>query len=152
MKLALAILSPLAATAVLAAPARSNTKARVAARRAGSLHKSATPASKAASETELNESWAGAVLTGKDFTGVSASFTVPEPKIPTDGQTSATYHTASTWIGMDGYNCDGGLWQAGVDATIDESGTSSYYAWYEWYPEGTVEIDLGDLTAGDVSY
>lgn len=45
-------------------------------------------------------------------------------------------------------NCDGGLWQAGVDATIDSSGTS-YYAWYEWYPEDTQVIELGDLTAGD---
>ncbi|KAI0967667.1 peptidase G1 [Xylaria arbuscula] len=98
----------------------------------------------------INESWAGAVVTGSSFTGVSATFTVPTPQKPTDGaQQSAPYHIASAWIGMDGYDCSGGLWQAGVDGTIESSGTS-FYAWTEFYPANTVEIDLGDTKAGDV--
>ncbi|KAI0426290.1 peptidase G1 [Xylaria sp. FL1042] len=103
-----------------------------------------------AAAEDINESWAGAVVTGSSFTGVSATFTVPTPRKPTDGaQQSASAHIASTWIGMDGYDCSGGLWQAGVDGTIESSGTT-YYAWYEWYPENTVEVDLGDTKAGDV--
>ncbi|KAI1270128.1 peptidase G1 [Xylariaceae sp. FL1019] len=103
-----------------------------------------------AAEEWVNESWAGAVVTGSSFTGVSATFTVPTPELPTDGnQASSPIHIASAWIGMDGYDCSGGLWQAGVDGTIDSYGTS-YYAWYEWYPENTMEVDLGDTKAGDV--
>ncbi|ETS82662.1 hypothetical protein PFICI_04538 [Pestalotiopsis fici W106-1] len=117
--------------------------------RASASSSSATAVVHASSDVEYNESWAGAVVTGSDMTGVSASFAVPDPAIPSSGQTSATEHTASVWIGMDGYNCDGGLWQAGVDATIDSQGTS-FYAWYEWYPEDTVAIDLGDIAAGDI--
>ncbi|KAK6197239.1 hypothetical protein LQW54_010809 [Pestalotiopsis sp. IQ-011] len=109
-------------------------------------------AQKTVGNVDYNESWAGSVVTGSGMTGVSGSFVVPEPKIPTSGQVDAQEHVASVWIGMDGYNCgDGGLWQAGVDATVDSSGTS-YYAWYEWYPSSTVEIDLGGVTAGDTIF
>ncbi|KAK6064043.1 peptidase A4 family protein [Seiridium cupressi] len=152
MKLSVALLSTLAAAAA-ATPVQSHARARLAALKAAGgkgKAKSTSTNTEAESDVELNASWAGAVVTGTGFTGVSASFTVPTPKIPTDGETSATYHTASSWIGMDGYNCDGGLWQAGVDGTIDSSGALSYYAWYEWYPENTVVIDLGDLAAGNV--
>ncbi|KAF2996179.1 hypothetical protein E8E14_004835 [Neopestalotiopsis sp. 37M] len=110
---------------------------------------SAATSQKAASNVDYNESWAGSVVTGTGMTGVSGSFVVPEPKIPTNGnQVSAQEHVVSAWIGMDGYNCEGGLWQAGVDAGINAQGTY-YYAWYEWYPSATVEIDLGGVTAGD---
>lgn len=104
---------------------------------------------------ELNENWAGVVSQGDEgsVTGVSASFVLPTVKKPTDGsQVDATTHTASTWIGIDGYSCGTGLWQAGVDGTIDSSGAVTWYAWYEWYPAGTVEVDIGDLATGDVSH
>lgn len=103
---------------------------------------------------EYNENWAGVVSQGTEgtVTGVSASFVLPTVKKPTDGaQVDATTHTASTWIGIDGYSCGTGLWQAGVDGTIDSSGTVTWYAWYEWYPAGTIEVDIGDLATGDVS-
>ncbi|KAF3762094.1 concanavalin A-like lectin/glucanase, partial [Cryphonectria parasitica EP155] len=107
----------------------------------------------ASTDDEYNANWAGVVAQTDEgsITGVSASFTLPTVKKPTDGdQVNATDHTASTWIGIDGYSCGTGLWQAGVDGTIDESGTVSWYAWYEWYPGDTVEIDIGDLATGDV--
>ncbi|KAH6658544.1 peptidase A4 family-domain-containing protein [Truncatella angustata] len=135
--------SPVRSSAAVSAP--SSTAAPTSSSSATASHSTSKQAS---SDVDYNESWAGSVVTGTGMTGVSATFEVPTPKIPTDGQTSATEHTASVWIGMDGYNCDGGLWQAGVDATIDAQGTS-YYAWYEWYPENTVVVDLGDLAAGD---
>lgn len=90
-------------------------------------------------------------MTGSTYTGVSASFPIPKPAVGTTGETSASEFTASTWVGIDGYNCDN-LWQAGVDATIEKStGEVSYYAWYEWYPADTQVINLGTLTAADVS-
>lgn len=108
----------------------------------------------ASSDDELNENWAGVVSQGDEgtVTGVSASFALPTIKKPTDGaQIDATVHTASQWIGIDGYSCGTGLWQAGVDGNIDSSGEVTWYAWYEWYPAGTVEVDIGDLATGDVS-
>ncbi|KAF3009393.1 hypothetical protein E8E14_009008 [Neopestalotiopsis sp. 37M] len=136
-------------SATAAAPAQASASSSSSSSSSEAASSSSSSSAHASADVEYNESWAGAVVTGSDMTGVSASFEVPDPAIPTSGQTSATYHTASVWIGMDGYNCDGGLWQAGVDATIDSTGTS-FYAWYEWYPEDTVAIDLGDIAAGDV--
>lgn len=105
-------------------------------------------------DDEYNENWAGVVVQGDEgsVTGVSASFALPTIKRATSGvQADATTHTASQWIGIDGYSCGTGLWQAGVDGNIDEAGTVSFSAWYEWYPAGTIVVELGDLAAGDVS-
>ncbi|EFW99492.1 aspergillopepsin-2 [Grosmannia clavigera kw1407] len=103
-------------------------------------------------EDWLNGSWSGVVVQpgAGDIVGVSATFALPNVKLPTDGaQVKATTHTASAWVGIDGYSCGTGLWQAGVDGNVDESGAVSWYAWYEWYPAGTIVVDLGDLGVGD---
>lgn len=39
--------------------------------------------------------------------------------------------------------------QTGVDFTVDEDGSVSYDAWYEWYPDYAYDFDL-DVSAGDV--
>lgn len=141
MKYSIAVAALLAGSAVAAPAAKLNAKQRLAQRNRNA----------ARSDEWYNESWAGAVLSGV-YTGVSASFPIPKPAIGTTGETSASEFTASTWIGIDGYNCDN-LWQAGVDSTIEKSsGEISYYAWYEWYPADTVVIDLGSLSANDVSF
>ncbi|ESZ98638.1 hypothetical protein SBOR_0978 [Sclerotinia borealis F-4128] len=140
MKYSIAVAALLAGSAVAAPAAKLNAKQRLAQR-----NKNA-----ASSNEDYNVSWAGAVLTGAAYTGVSASFPIPKPAVGTTGETSASDFTASTWIGIDGYNCNN-LWQAGVDSTIEKStGAVSYYAWYEWYPADTQVIDLGTLTAEDV--
>ncbi|TEY74753.1 hypothetical protein BOTCAL_0070g00200 [Botryotinia calthae] len=139
MKYSIAVAALAASSAVAAPTTKLNAKQRLAQRNKN-----------AARSEYYNESWAGAVLTGAVYTGVSASFPIPKPAIGTTGETSASDFTASTWIGIDGYNCNN-LWQAGVDATIEKStGEISYYAWYEWYPADTQVIDLGTLTAEDV--
>ncbi|KAM3074218.1 hypothetical protein ACMFMF_006239 [Clarireedia jacksonii] len=107
----------------------------------------------ASTDDEYNVSWAGAVLNdGSTYTGVYGEFTVPTPKKPTVGETSAHTWYVSSWVGIDGYtqtsNCKG-LWQAGVDASIDSTGALSYVAWYEWYPANTIGMDL-EVKAGDV--
>lgn len=141
MKYSIAVAALLAGSAVAAPATKLNAKQRLAQR-----HKNAARAS----DEYYNESWAGAVLTGSAYTGVSATFPIPKPAVGTTGETSASEFSASTWLGIDGYNCDN-LWQAGVDSTIVKStGAISYYAWYEWYPAGTEVIDLGTLSANDV--
>ncbi|KAK8908778.1 hypothetical protein QC760_003127 [Botrytis cinerea] len=105
-------------------------------------------------DEEYNVSWAGAVLDDGGstiYTGVYTEFVVPTPKKPTAGETSAEVWTVSSWVGIDGYETSSacaGLWQAGVDASIDSSGTLSYDAWYEWYPADTLGFSLS-VTAGD---
>ncbi|PQE17766.1 Concanavalin A-like lectin glucanases superfamily protein [Rutstroemia sp. NJR-2017a BVV2] len=100
-----------------------------------------------------SSNWAGAVIKGgATYTGVYAEFTVPTPKKPTVGETSAEIWAVSSWVGIDGFNprrkCDG-LWQAGVDANIDSKGVLWYDAWYEWFPASTISIDL-DIMVGDI--
>ncbi|KAI9647251.1 hypothetical protein NHQ30_003634 [Ciborinia camelliae] len=140
MKYSIAVAALLTGSAVAAPATKLNAKERLALRN-----------NKAARSDEYyNDSWAGAVLTGAAYTGVSSSFPIPKPAVGTTGETSASDFTASTWIGIDGYGCNN-LWQAGVDSTIEAStGTISYYAWYEWYPADTQVIDLGTLSAEDV--
>lgn len=86
-----------------ASSARPSATAAAQQASASSSSSSETSTTHSTADVEYNESWAGAVVTGSDMTGVSASFEVPDPATPTSGQTSATEHTASTWIGMDGY-------------------------------------------------
>ncbi|KAF7944769.1 uncharacterized protein EAE97_005402 [Botrytis byssoidea] len=139
MKYSIVVAALLASSAVAAPTTKLNAKQRLAQRNKN-----------AARSEYYNESWSGAVLTGAVYTGVSASFSIPKPQVGTTGETSASDFTASTWVGIDGYNCNN-LWQAGVDATIEKStGEVSYYAWYEWYPAATQVIELGTLTAEDV--
>lgn len=141
MKCSIAIAALLAGSVIAAPTTKLNAKQRHSRRNRNV----------ARSNDHYNKSWAGAVVTGI-YTGVSASFPIPKPKVGSTGETSAAKFTASTWIGIDGYNCNN-LWQAGVDATIEKStGEISYYAWYEWYPADTQVIELGTLTADDVSF
>ncbi|RDW64656.1 hypothetical protein BP6252_10307 [Coleophoma cylindrospora] len=148
MKFLLAVLPTLLATAIAAPSPKLNAKARLA--RSASRHQSSKSA--AAANDEYNGSWGGAAVadlnSGEVVTGVSATFTVATPAIPSDVSSSDSY-TESTWIGIDGDGCNN-LWQSGIDGTIDSNGEISYYAWYEWYPAGTEVFDLGTISAGDV--
>lgn len=108
-----------------------------------------------------NDQWAGAgysglYSSGEVLHGVSTSFNVLSAAIPTDADTGESMYYASAWIGIDGQGTcadeNAGLWQAGVDSTVTSDGTVGFYAWYEWYPAGTVVVDIGTISAGDVSY
>ena len=85
--------------------------------------------------------WAGYVDdgAGSDFTGVSASWTVPALKGHVVG-------AASSWVGIGGSTTPG-LVQAGVEVR-DTLGYDEYLAWYELYPQNT--IVLGMVAPGDV--
>ncbi|KAI9648783.1 hypothetical protein NHQ30_003423 [Ciborinia camelliae] len=119
-------------------------------------------ASAATTPVDYNVAWAGAALFDNGqtiYTGVYGEFVVPPAKRPTVGETSANIWTVSSWVGIDGYETSStcsGLWQAGVDSSIDRAGVHYVSAWYEWYPAATINFDLpiavGDLIAVDVNY
>lgn len=127
------ILSALFAAA-LAAPspdAVARSLARRKAARAQRAQHSKPRILAAAASDEYNENWAGAVLTGESVTAASGSFPVLKAAVPTEKEAGEKEYTASAWVGLDGYNCNG-LWQAGVDSIVESSGETSFYAWYEW--------------------
>jgi len=100
-----------------------------------------------------NSAWAGAILiappAGQIFNAVSGEFTVPTPSYPS-GVTSGDY-PAAIWVGIDG-NTDGIILQAGIEIWITGAGDYSYTAWYEWYPDASINFSASQLslTAGNV--
>ncbi|GAD96494.1 aspergillopepsin-2 precursor, putative [Paecilomyces variotii No. 5] len=95
--------------------------------------------------------WAGALLESSNITSVTGTFTVPNPEVPSGGNSSTAY-CGCAWIGIDGYSVDcpnGGLIQAGATWCIQD-GSPSVNAWYEWYPaQAITTFDNFDVQAGD---
>jgi len=86
--------------------------------------------------------WSGHVLSGSTFSGIEGNWTVP-------GVQASQYPGASgTWIGIDGGPISpNSIIQTGTaQNTVD--GFTSYYAWYELYPQPAVEI--GAVAPGDL--
>jgi len=108
-------------------------------------------------QVSYSTNWSGAVITsppsGQTFDGVTASFVVPTPKVPTGSSSSGTY-SASAWVGIDGDTYQNAILQTGVDFTIS-GGKVSYDAWYEWYPDYaydfSITISEGDTITATVS-
>lgn len=90
-----------------------------------------------------SENWSGYAVTGSGFTNAQGSWIVPKVKC---GDTLEAY--SAFWVGIDGYSSD----------TVEQTGTMSlcllteadYYAWYEFYPAGSVEITSVPVAPGDV--
>jgi hypothetical protein len=93
--------------------------------------------------------WSGYAVTGSEFTYAKGSWHVPEVDC---NKTPDRY--SAFWLGLDGYS----------DSTVEQTGTSSdcdgttpvYYAWYEFYPAGSVTISMavapGDVMGASVTY
>lgn len=89
-----------------------------------------------------SENWSGYAVTGSEFTKAEGSWIVPSVNCT---KTPNTY--AAFWVGIDGYN----------STTVEQTGTASdcsgkspqYYAWYEFYPQASVEITSVPVTPGD---
>jgi hypothetical protein len=94
--------------------------------------------------------WSGYAVTGSSFTQAKGSWTVPTVNCT---KTPNTY--AAFWVGIDGWTSTT-VEQTGTDS--DCSGkTPSYYAWYEFYPKGSVLISSisvapGNKMSAEVSY
>jgi Peptidase A4 family len=89
-----------------------------------------------------SENWSGYAVTGSDFTKAGGSWTIAEVNC------SATPNTYSAfWVGIDGYS----------SSTVEQTGTIAYcdgdravyYAWYEFYPAGSVEISSVPVSPGN---
>jgi hypothetical protein len=93
------------------------------------------------SDADASSNWSGQLLTGTTFSGVQASWVVPAVQ-------ATQYSGASaTWIGIDGAGTSSGsIIQTGT-AQNTSGGVTSYFAWYELYPQPSVEI--GPVTPGD---
>jgi Peptidase A4 family len=104
------------------------------------------------SGTVCSTNWSGFAVTGatNSVSDVKGSWIVPSV---TCSKRSSTY--ASFWVGIDGYSSNT-VEQTGTDSDCS-SGHGSYYAWYEFYPAGSVQISgftvsPGNTVTAEVSY
>jgi Peptidase A4 family len=99
--------------------------------------------------TVASSNWSGYAATGQKFSDVKGSWVQPSVSCPSRG---AQY--ASFWLGIDGYSSDT-VEQIGTDSDCRGRNRPSYYAWYEMYPSGSVEVPLsiepGDSLSAQVS-
>jgi hypothetical protein len=86
--------------------------------------------------TVTSSNWSGYAATGKKFSNVKGSWVQPTATCSSRG---AQY--ASFWIGIDGYSSST-VEQIGTDSDCRGRNRPSYYAWYEMYPAGSVQIPL----------
>ena len=86
--------------------------------------------------------WSGYAVTGSSFTSAKASWTVPTVNCST---TPNTY--SSFWVGLDGWTSST-VEQTGTDSDCDGK-SPSYYAWYEFYPAGSVLISSVAVSPGN---
>jgi len=91
------------------------------------------------SYVEYSSNWAGAVLIGTGYTSVTGTFVVPTPSSSGSG---------AAWVGIDGDTCSSAILQAGVSWTKSGSSTT-YDAWYEWYPDYSYDFSGITVSAGD---
>lgn len=94
----------------------------------------------AAPDTSFN--WAGYAANNGVFSGVSATWIVPNP---TD--TSAFITADATWVGIGGVKSTD-LIQAGTQAIRSPSGQIYFEAWYEKLPQSSRPVSL-DVSPGD---
>jgi hypothetical protein len=100
--------------------------------------------------TASSSNWSGYAVTGSAFTYAKGSWHVPGVDC---AKTPGTF--SSHWVGIDGY-ADKTVEQIGTDSDCS-GGTPTYYAWYEFYPAGsvlisTVPVGDGDIISAEVSY
>jgi hypothetical protein len=88
-----------------------------------------------AAETNLNTPASNAV------TQVKGSWTVPTV-------TGTTNAYSSVWVGIDGYSSNS-VEQLGTEQDTTTSGATRYYAWWEMYPNPSVQITSMTISPGD---
>ncbi|KAI0396533.1 peptidase A4 family-domain-containing protein [Xylariaceae sp. FL0594] len=96
-----------------------------------------------AKNVAYSSNWAGAVLSSSGYTSVVGTIKVPTP-IKTGKAGSG-----SAWVGIDGDTCGTAILQTGIDFSISASGTPSFSAWYEWYPDYAYDFTGITIRAND---
>jgi len=91
-----------------------------------------------------SQNWSGYAATGPagSVSDVKGSWIVPAVV----GTCPSKSQYASFWVGIDGYSSKT-VEQIGTDSDC-RNGSPSYYAWYEFYPKGSITIS-GDIKPGD---
>jgi hypothetical protein len=94
-----------------------------------------------------SSNWSGLISWGSAWDSIWGTWIVPASTVPPGG---ADDYFSSLWVGLNGAS----LFQAGTeqDATLSSGFfgglSSSYYAWYEWFPAGGVQISGFDIAPG----
>ena len=73
---------------------------------------------------------------------------VPTPSIPSNGIYTGEAFAAAVWVGIDGDTYNNAILQTGIDLTVNADGSTSFSAWYEWFPDYSYNFDL-EVNAGD---
>ncbi len=99
-------------------------------------------------ETAYSTNWSGYAAETNLTTPASSAVTQVSGswKVPTVTGKSTAY--SSVWVGIDGYSSDS-VEQLGTEQDTSRSGAASYYAWYEMYPNPSVEITSVKISPGD---
>jgi hypothetical protein len=93
----------------------------------------------------VSNNWSGYAVTGAagSVSDVKASWTVP-----TVTCSGFRGQYASFWLGIDGYSSST-VEQTGTDSDCSR-GKPTYYAWYEFFPAGSVTISSMTIEPGDI--
>jgi hypothetical protein len=103
-----------------------------------------------ANSSSTSTNWSGYDITGSGATHVIGTWTQPSVTCSA-GENS----WSSPWVGLDG-DTSNTVEQTGTDSDCS-GGKPTFYAWYEMYPKGTVQITSlrvqpGDSFTGEVTY
>jgi hypothetical protein len=94
-----------------------------------------------AGSADVSHNWSGYAATGGSYTGVTGTWTIPEP--PTTGNFSG----GASWVGIGGLTGHD-LIQAGTNETVDGVGTVHFQAWVETLPQPARNVPF-TVTPGD---
>ena len=90
-----------------------------------------------------SDNWAGYAITGSTFTYAHGSWHVPEVRCDTTPNFEAAF-----WVGIDGFS-DDTVEQTGITSFCHGT-TPEYWAWYEFYPAGPVNLTDFPIAPGQV--
>jgi hypothetical protein len=90
----------------------------------------------------VSANWSGYAIpsSANSVSYVAGTWTVPTASTKTNGY-------SSFWVGIDGFSSST-VEQIGTDSDVVD-GRATYYAWYEMYPSGSVNISSITVNAGD---
>ncbi|MBR7836547.1 hypothetical protein KDL01_24930, partial [Actinospica durhamensis] len=91
-------------------------------------------------QTQSSTNWAGYAATGGKYTSVSASWVQPTVQCTANG-------IVAFWVGLDGWGSSS-VEQDGTAADCS-TGTPSYYAWWETYPQNAMQDYADAVAPGD---
>jgi len=131
----------------------------------GRTHLLKKPPTKVSDQNYIGGAWAGAgTFTGGPWSTIIGYWKVPTVSKPSEPQSLGGGWDSSSWLGIDGMDfsiVSNDVLQAGIQQTVNASGTASYVAWFEWYAPETstspgyiwqTNITNFPVSAGDQMY